>query len=342
MKMRFEVGHVALALSLMTTACVLDEEVHDDEDFGDEIWGDEEIGETEQASLSTNGMSLNGMSLNGMSLNGMSLNGMSLNGMSLNGMSLNGTSLSGVTINGSQLTGVKSGATVAGTALIGTRMTGTLSNGGTLTLRIDSAQVLPAPNNDVWAYGVSYALSGGTWAPLCGSSSTLAIPLSGTWNQASGVIGGGSWTASSTSFTFGCRGTALAKCVELGYKPWKTVGGVLLRNHHQACTRMIRADYCGDGKAWTTDGTPINVYDKLNIQTDASTIFRIDAEWLPTGARCVHILRDFQSGKPTCHATKVRSDCGTFANGALIINEYKPAGTTTSSAPSGTAGYTAN
>ncbi len=311
MKTLFAVEHVVLALSLLLPACVLGDE-DDYADLGDEL-GDEEIGETEQASMSTNGMSLNGMSLNGMSLNGMSLNGMSLNGMSLNG---------------TQLTGLKSGATVSGTALVGARMIGTLSNGSTLSLRINTAQTLAAPNTDVWAYSVSYALSGGTWAPLCGSSTTLAVALPGTWNGGSGVVGGGSWTASSTAFTFGCRGTALAKCVELGYKPWKTVNGVLLRNHHQACTRMIRADYCGDGKAWTQDGTPINVYDNLAIQTDASGTFKIDAEWLPTGARCVHLLRDFQSGRPTCYATKVKSGCGTFGLGALLINEYKPVATT--------------
>ena len=146
----------------------------------------------------------------------------------------------------------------------------------------------------------------------------------GTWNYAQGVTGGGSYTASTTSFTFGCRGTAIAKCVELGYKPWKTVGTTLLRNHHVACTRMIRADYCGDGKSWTVDGTPINVYDNLGIQTDAAT-YPTDAEWLTTGARCINLARSFINGakKPTCYTAKA-GQCGTFNNGALVIDEYKP------------------
>jgi ADYC domain len=309
-----------LALSFLVTlplsACVLgDPEDIDDSGEYDDFDLDEAIGETTQEVLTSNGMSINGMSINGMSINGMSINGMSINGMSINGMS----------INGSQLSGVKSnGTAISGTGFVGASMTGTLTSGGAVSLRVDSAQLLPAPNNDVWAYGMSYQLAGTTtWSPMCGSSATLAVPLSGTWNLGSGVVGGGSWTNSSTKFTFGCRGAALAKCVELGYKPWKIVNGVSLRNHHQACVRMIRADYCGDGKPWTQDGTPINIYDSLNIQTDAAE-FKLDAEWVPAGARCIYKLRDFQVNKPSCEMMKKLEGCGTFKNGALLINEYKP------------------
>jgi hypothetical protein len=341
-------GSVLLA-ALASTAlagCVLGEA--DDVDMSDM----EEVGESSYEVVTTNGMSLNGMSLNGMSLNGMSLNGMSLNGMSLNGMSLNGMSLNGMSLNGMSLNGMSlngmslngmslngtaltgrtaSGQTLSGSALVGARLKGLLSNGGTLDLRIDTAATLPAPNNDVWTYTVRYALADGTWAPLCGTSSGVAvpaIPLAGTWNYGAGVEGGGSWTASSTSFTFACRDTALAKCVELGYKPWKTVGGVQLRNHHQACTRMLRADYCGNGQSWTQDGTLINLYDGLGIQTDAAA-WKVDAEWLPSGARCIDELRDFHNGRPTCHGAKVSAGkgaggpCGTFGKGALLIDEYQ-------------------
>ena len=309
-----------LALSFLVavplSACVLGDpdDLDDSGEYGD-LDLDEEIGETTQEVLTSNGMSINGMSINGMSINGMSINGMSINGMSINGMS----------INGSQLTGVKSnGQAISGAGFVGASLTGTLTSGGTVSLRVDSAQTLAAPNNDVWAYGVSYQLAGSsTWSPMCATSATLAIPLSGTWNLGSGVVGGGSWSASSTSFTFGCRGASLAKCVELGYKPWKTVNGVLLRNHHQSCVRMLRADYCGDGKSWTQDGTPINVYDSLNIQTDAAE-YKLDAEWTPTGARCIWKLRDFQTNKPTCEQMKKLEGCGTFKAGALLIDEYKP------------------
>jgi hypothetical protein len=276
------------------------------------------------SAISQNGVSLNGMSLNGMSLNGVSLNGMSLNAMSLNGMSLNGMSLNGMSLNGSELVGFGAdGRALGGADLIGTRMEGILSSGDLLVLRIDSAQLLPGPS-EVWAYGVSYGLADGTWPSLCGATDgvpVLALALAGVWNGQSGVVGGGAWSESSTSFTFGCRGAALAKCVELGYEPWQSIADVSLHDHHLACVRMIRADYCGDGTAWTTDGIQINLYDDVGIQEDAAN-WKIDAEWLPSGARCIHKLRDFQRGRPSCWELK-KGPCGSFEHGALLIDEYR-------------------
>jgi len=259
-------------------------------------------------------MSINGMSINGMSINGMSINGMSINGMSINGMSINGTQLAGST----------SGGPVSGTGMVGATLTGTLSNGNPVALRIDAAGTLASPNTDVWAYEVSFQADDG-WHPLCGTDGggapIRAVALTGTWNYQAGVVGGGSWSNSSSTFTFGCRGAALAKCVEFGYKPWQTVGGASLRDHHQACTRMLRADYCGDGTSWTTDGTPINLYDDLGIQSDDAS-WLVDAEWTPEGAICTNHIRDFQPGTPACVAELDDPACGSFSGGALLINEY--------------------
>ena len=306
---------VALLAALAIPACAFDDV---DEDVGSDQ--SELIAAN---GMSINGVSLNGMSINGMSINGMSINGMSLNGMSLNGMSINGMSINGMSINGSQLTGSTSGGQISGTGFVGATLNGELSGGGTVPLRIVSAGALAAPNSDVWAYGVEIETDTG-WAPLCGTqqgSPVLAIPLSGTWNLAAGVTGGGSWSASSNSFTFGCRGAALAKCVEFGYKPWSSVGGTSLRDHHQACTRMLRADYCGDGTSWTTDGTPINLYDELGIQSDDAS-WLVDAEWTANGAVCTNNIRDFQPGTPACVTELHDPDCGSFEGGALIIDEY--------------------
>ena len=95
---------------------------------------------------------------------------------------------------------------------------------------------------------------------------------------------------------------------------------------------MIRADYCGNGRSWTANGTPINIYDRLNIQTDAAT-YPVDAEWTPTGARCINLARSFivQDTKPTCY-TALAGTCGNFANAStLTITEYKPSSSTSSS-----------
>jgi hypothetical protein len=287
--------------------------------------------------MSLNGMSLNGMSLNGMSLNGMSLNGMSLNGMSLNGMSLNGMSLNGMSLNGSELTGVAAGGqAVSGASLVGATLNGVVSSGASLPMRVDAAATLPAPNGDVWAYAVSYLVDDGVWRPLCGTSAgepVLAVPLAGTWDYGVGPSGG-SWTASASSFTLACRGTALSKCVELGYQPWKTVGGVSLRDHHQTCTRVLRADYCGNGQPGTLNGWQVNVYDPQGVQADtengASWVF--EAEWSPSGALCVDEYRALElvvgGDVPTCALEKLDDACGegSFSAGALMRSESNTAG----------------
>jgi hypothetical protein len=283
-----------------------------------------EVGNTSEEIVSPNGMTLNGMTLNGMTLNGMTLNGMTLNGMTLNGMTLNGMTLNGMTLNGSELTGVAGDVPVDGEELVGAKVNGELSNGGTITLRIDGAKKLLPPNDDVWAYEVVAGGDNNTWQPLCGTVNgqvVLAVPLSGTWNYQSGVPGGGAKTADPTRFTFACRGTALAKCVELGYKPWESSNGVGLDDHHQACTRMLRADYCGDGTPGTINGRLINVYDGVGVQADTES-WGVDAEWDADGARCVG---DTTRSTQSCSADLYSSSCGavaSFSQGTLLVDEY--------------------
>jgi hypothetical protein len=253
------------------------------------------------------------------------LNGRSLNGVSLNGGTLGGSALTGVTLNGSMLQGTKSGGgAISGANMKSSIWNATLSDGTVTQLRIDSAATLASPNGDIWAYGISLK-SGTTWVPACGSASVLAIPVYGTFNNGEGVTGGGSFTYDASKITFGCRGYAIAKCVELGYKPWKTAVGVNLRNHHVACTRMLRADYCGNGSSYTADGMQINLYDALAVQRDTSA-WRMDAEWTANGARCVKQSSPprVSVAAPACYTAKISSTCGaltSFALGTLLFNE---------------------
>jgi ADYC domain/Pentapeptide repeats (8 copies) len=253
----------------------------------------------------------NGVSLNGVSLNGVSLNGVSLNGSSLNGVSLNGTSLNGVSLNGALLNG-------------------RLSNGNTLPMRIDGVRQGTSPQTDVWFYKVSYQASDG-WQPLCGAVNgvaTEAIPLAGRWDYSQGTATGGAWIPDLLSITFGCVDRALGKCVQLGYKPWAFSGSTPLRGYHQACTRMLRADYCGDGRSFTVDGTAINLYDRLSLQTDTKS-WRLEAEWKESGAQCLKSARDLRLKKlnisvPSCVSAKVTSVCGGFSStdGSLLMTEF--------------------
>jgi hypothetical protein len=287
------------------------------------------------ALTASNGHSLNGHSLNGHSLNGHSLNGHSLNGVSLNGVSLNGHSLNGTALQGSQLVGVTDNwKFIAGTQFAGASIAGVLSDGSTLPMRVDGVSKGTGSNSDVWFYDVSYRSDEG-WLPLCGTDAAgaplAAIPLAGTWDYSEGTRTGGSWTSSSTSFTFACRLNALAKCAEMGYKPWATVNRTSLRDHHQACTRMIRADYCGNGLSWTLDGRLINLYDSLGIQTDTDR-WTFEAEWKPDGARCLTLprvveLKTVFGVVDQCILQKVLNlGCGAkshFSSGTLIMNEYR-------------------
>ena len=269
------------------------------------------IGSIEQA-----GVSLNGVSLNGVSLNGVSLNGVSLNGVSLNGVSLNGTVLAGVTAGGQ---------TVSGTDLVGSQWVGQLSDGSTITLRIDGVTAGSGANADVLSYDVAYQTSAG-WSALCGGNA--AIPVSGLFDYRSGVPGGGGFTASSASFTFGCRGAAIAKCVELGYKPWLTIAGVGLGNHMVACTRLLRADFCGDGATYTVDGTEVDLYDGLGVQSDTQS-WNAEAEWTQDGARCVapgtpSRVQQKVHRVPPCFAHDIDHRCAAppaFATGTLLASE---------------------
>jgi len=232
-----------------------------------------------------------------------------------------------VTLTSTNFTGTVNN--VAVTNWVGVQFPGTMSDGTPIQLRIDSKTTLAAPNNDISAYGVSYQTSTG-WAPLCGAATTLAIPINGTFNYAAGVAGGGSYTAG-TSFTWACRATAIAKCVELGYKPWKTVNGVNLANHMVACTRMLRADFCGDGRSWTIDGTQINLYDKVGLQSDAAT-WTVEAEWTKDGAKRVNASWETRwtlngGFPPSCYITRVDmlniGKTANFNNGTLLMSEYK-------------------
>src|SRR5206468_1676389 len=86
-------------------------------------------------------------------------------------------------------------------------------------------------------------------------------------------------------------------------KPWKLcseVAGIrasqcrsqTMDEYHQACVRMIRADYCGDGVANTIDGNSIIAYDPFLLNKDDKSSYpdywwTFDAYWLPSGAACV-------------------------------------------------------
>jgi ADYC domain len=246
----------------------------------------------------------NGVSFNGVSFNGVSFNGVQLEPLSLEGLSLGGSELAGVSLVGSSLTGAgPDGGVVSGSDLTGAELAGTLSNGDAVTLRIDGVSTGSAP--DILLYTVSSSVAGsGVFQPLCGvgadGTPVQAIPLAGSWDESAGTATGGAHTDAPGSFTLACQGYALAKCVDFGYAPWRTVTECLtpgncavrsLAQFHQACTRMLRADYCGDGTATTRNGTQVDLWDNFGIQTDGAPTWNLEAEWSADGAVCVEETR---------------------------------------------------
>ncbi len=124
----------------------------------------------------------------------------------------------------------------------------------------------------------------GEWSNICGPApdgSTSAFPVEGVSEAISG----------SRSFTLTCTSGAIGKCVRMGYKPWKMKNGESLRDYHEACVRMMRADYCGDGLGRTRNGTLINLYDRIGIQTPDPEPQAFEAAWGKDGAVCVRKTR---------------------------------------------------
>lgn len=261
-------------------------------------------------SSALNGIQINGIQINGIQINGIQINGIQINGIQINGPALLGLSYSGVTLNGQPLSDVRldgpvlsgeraDGKRLRGAELAGARLTGTVAYGTTqvpISFRLDRVDS-SAP--DLQRYTVS-VFNGAEWGPLCGSFSdgspirTVALP--GRWDpQTAGYVN------DKDSFTFACENAAVGKCVLFGYRPWATAAECdafgrcrdqPLSAWHQACTRMVRADYCGDGRAHTRNGTPINIWDPLGIQMrEAISGISLEAEWTQEGAVCIQHTR---------------------------------------------------
>lgn len=89
-------------------------------------------------------------------------------------------------------------------------------------------------------------------------------------------------------FTFTCTSGAEGKCVLMGYRPWETRDNVPLKDLHRACIHMLRADYGGDDRPTTRDGTLVDIYDRFGIQrSEPNDRLSFEAAWGPDGALCV-------------------------------------------------------
>ncbi|RKG72880.1 ADYC domain-containing protein [Corallococcus terminator] len=282
--------------------------------------------------VSPNGRNLNGRNLNGRNLNNSELGGMLVSVAYTGALSASGKALSNVRLEGSAFVGLDGANPVTGMGFNGARFVGKLGDGSTLPLRVDAITQGSGVDSDLWSYRVSYQGTDGAWRAVCQDSSgaaVSAIAVAGRWDYRQGVTGGGEKINDSAAFTFACEGAAIAKCMHFGYKPWATASnGQSLAGHHQACTRMVRADFCGDGESHTTDGQWVNLYDAAGVQGDTES-WSTEAEWNEGGARCFTSQTRAQS-PVTCANVTAIANCGDtahFQSGTRIISET-PYGTT--------------
>lgn len=185
----------------------------------------------------------------------------------------------------------ENGALVPQEDLVGALLLVRDENGNHVRIRIEGVERDPAdPLGEIQLYSVSSQdHRTGQWYNMCQPGPdglAKGFPLSGLWSNDGQHL-------RTKSFLFTCTSGAIGKCVRFGYKPWKHgPNNENLWDYHQACTRMVRADYCGDGRSWTRDGTLIDVYDRIGIQkADRREGMRFEAAWGNQGAVCVDHTR---------------------------------------------------
>ena len=275
---------------------------------------------------------LNGIALNGAYLDDRFVTGVSLDDVSVPGRWPGETLSVDLGLNGTKFT-------YPMVKMVGATFTATLDDGSLLPIRIDSVEPKwQRADPYVIHYYVTYEGDAGAREPLCGvdenGNPVGAIPLLGSWDYSEGTETGGARIDDARVFTFACEGFVLDKCVDAGYKPWlsitvcsgwgwwRTCTEVPLDGHHQACTRMLRADYCGDGVSYTEDNILVALYDGYGIRYDSER-WGFEAEWDEDGAICANRYR-VDGMEPACFADLQDDTCGNifhFFDGALLFSE---------------------
>lgn len=164
-----------------------------------------------------------------------------------------------------------------GNALSGTQLAGlpfvALTNNQSTNMRI--ANVFPPEPGGAWEYALEQQNPAtGAWEPACAEPTQLFPPATPPKNPPNAIALPGSWNggfyAISGGPMFACKTGVVAKCVSWGYDPALTFPTTTINGNAstaigadmlQACTRMARADYCGQDVSNTMDGTPIHIDD---------------------------------------------------------------------------------
>jgi hypothetical protein len=218
------------------------------------------------------GTEMQGSQMQGSQMQGMDMQGMEMQGIRLEGATLAGAVLQHVRVERGEVVAELGSTTLRGAGLVGAHFLAQLRNidvtpvaTAVVEYRVTAispelSRYDPTNTGNTFLYTLEqWVADTGSWQPACPADSdgrSAAIPLAAIWDER------GDRSVSTTLFTFGCTTGVIAKCYRWGYRPWVTGYGDLTAMHW-TCTRLARADYCGNGVSHTQDGTLINVWDRL-------------------------------------------------------------------------------
>jgi hypothetical protein len=186
----------------------------------------------------------------------------------------------------------------ASKSLVGTVLQGTSSEGKPVEVAVCGAESSPEDSELVWYRVEAWNSVAQRWENPCVATDKVpdprALAVSGVWD------GSGAHQPVQGKFTLACENGVITKCIRWGYKPWASHNGQSLAELHLACTRMARADYCGNGQSHTSQNTPIDMYDRLGVlarTTERSAAWdparaSFEAAWAADGATCMARTRD--------------------------------------------------
>ncbi|AKJ06170.1 Hypothetical protein AA314_07796 [Archangium gephyra] len=176
---------------------------------------------------------------------------------------------------------------LSGEKLIGVGFSG-MYNGEKVALQIVDARphvnvYTGLKSATLWEYQVVWESPTAGKGELCpGSAPALVLP--GRW-------GAGVLYEDRDAFFFAClphkaetesgldKGGVTAKCVEWGYTPWvnpepmpdgspsPATTSDEAKRYHASCATMASADYCGEGRPNTVNGTPLVMFNAKNVVT---------------------------------------------------------------------------
>ena len=224
------------------------------------------------------------------------------------------------------------GTLLEGEALVGATLN-VVVGGRPMRVRIAGLENdATAPGGEVLLYDFHVSTPAGE-EPLCAPApdgKRLGLAIAGR-STPSGFL-----APDPTSFELVCAAGPQGKCVRMGYGPWRQVpDGRSMRDWYNACVRLLRGEYCGDGQPYTRDGTWIDLYDSLGVQkSDQDPTLSFEAGWNQDGAVCVARPRlsdivTLDALAAQCPRLKDRlgASCteeSARARGALIFNRSKP------------------